>query len=423
MLDTPTGSHTVTGPGTPGAPPGGIPFFERSRLMVVAVQANGQLVCKGQTKPNGPWEANWTPIDTVHSFGPMTAGITGDGRVAVVAQTASVSGVFFIDEQQNALNVGWNPPVDLGRPPGVAAFYTFAMAYDADGRLEVFGLDNSTLSPGGGRIWWKYQNPNRIVQKTIQVTPPGTKTPITVTVNETEPPATPWSDWYQLPGGLSNLIAKRNADGRLTLFGINLQGHVYRNDQKNVPALQPSDWTGFVQIDTAIGPCSAMTATLDNFGALNLFVINQGSNQLLHCWQSPPTSATWTAWTTPGYIVPGVQALASGIDGDGHIVLAATDKNLVHYTSHQWSASTQQWSGWIPFSSTSHPPRLALDYNADGRLSLFSHWLLSNAPPYGGLWVVSQMKVDSTEWEFGWTELAKGDIVQYVVVRDLTPPT
>jgi hypothetical protein len=403
-----------------------VPFFELSRLLVVAVQSNGQLVCKGQTKPNGPWEANWTPVETVHSFGAMTAAVTGDGRVGVVAQPASGTDVLFIDEQQNALNVGWNPPVGLGKPPGVNLFTKFTMAYDTDGRLQVFGIDNSTLSGGGGRIWWKYQNPSRIVQKQVQVTPPGSKTPITVTVDEIVPPQTPWSDWYQLPGGLIDLIAKRNADGRITLFGINAPGDFYRDDQKTVPALQPSDWTGFVQMDTAqTGTVSAMTATLDNFGALNLFVINKG-NQILHAWQNPPASSTWSSWTTPGLILPGVVALTCGVDGHGDIVVAANDKNLIHYANYQSSVAAQQWSGWIPFGWAGSPPWLALDYNADGRLSYFSA-VLSGAPPLRDLYVLTQMKLDSTEWEYVWTNLASSNagtaVKQYVVVRDLTPPT
>jgi hypothetical protein len=33
------------------------------------------------------------------------------------------------------------------------------------------------------------------------------------------------------------------------------------------------------------------------------------------------------------------------------------------------------------------------------------------------------MLLDSTEWELSWTNLANnGDILKYVVVRDLTPP-
>jgi hypothetical protein len=177
-----------------------------------------------------------------------------------------------------------------------------------------------------------------------------------------------------------------------------------------------------VQIDNAVsGTCSAMNATLDKFGALNLFVINAG-NQVLHTRQDPPDSMTWTGCTTPGFILPGVQALACGIDGDDHIVLSAVDKNFIQYANYQSSTQNQQWTGWIPFTNVSYPSGNALDYNSDGRLSLFSHATQPVAPPYGGLWVSSQMKLDSTEWELGWTELAANSIGSFVVVRDLTPP-
>src|SRR5215470_6032955 len=99
-------------------------FFELSRLMVVAVMgANGQLVYKAQTKPNGPWQANWTPIDSTRSYGIMAAGLTGDGRVAVVAQPTSQAGVLYIDEKPNTLTEQWNAPFDLGKPAGVTGFY------------------------------------------------------------------------------------------------------------------------------------------------------------------------------------------------------------------------------------------------------------------------------------------------------------
>lgn len=77
------------------------PFFiELSRLMVVAIKASSsQLVYKAQTKPSGPWETDWAPVDTTQTYKLMTAGITGDGHVAVVAQPASAPGVFYIDEK------------------------------------------------------------------------------------------------------------------------------------------------------------------------------------------------------------------------------------------------------------------------------------------------------------------------------------
>jgi hypothetical protein len=174
--------------------------------------------------------------------------------------------------------------------------------------------------------------------------------------------------------------------------------------------------------DDVTGPLRVFSATLDKLGAMNLFAINQGG-QVLHARQAPPCTATWANWTTPGLIRGGVQAVAAGVDGDGDVVLAATDNGKVHNTNHQRNAEAQQWTGWIPFATTDYPTQLALDYNADGRLSLFSHWLLPTTPPFGGLWVTSQIKLDSTEWELALTQLAPGDIRQFAVVRDLTPPT
>jgi hypothetical protein len=175
------------------APTKEIPFFELSRLMVVAVGNTSRLVYKAQTKPSGPWEANWSPIDTTQTYGWIAAAIAGDGRVAVAAQRApGPAGVSYIIEAPDSLVVQrWNPPVDLGKPAAATNVSWLTLVADAGGRLEVFALDVIGTDPSGARIWWKYQNPNRIVQKQIQVTPPGTKTPITVTVEESVPPATP----------------------------------------------------------------------------------------------------------------------------------------------------------------------------------------------------------------------------------------
>jgi hypothetical protein len=403
-----------------------VPFFELSRLMVVAVLgSNNRLVYKAQTKPNGPWEANWSPIDTTQTFGWIAAGISGDGRVAVVGQRASgTPGVSYIIEAPDSLVVQrWNPPVDLGKPAPANNLSQLAIIADADGRLEVFALDAIGTDPGGARIWWKYQNPNRVVQKQVKVTPPGTHEPITITVEETAPPLTPWSDWFQIPGGLVTILAKRNADGRVILFGANSNGHLYRNEQKVAQALKPADWAGWVQMDdTVTKTFGVFSATLDRLGAMNLFALAQGG-QVFHARQAPPATATWAGWTTPGFIREGVQGLAANIDGDGDIVLVATDKTRLQHTNQQRSAESQQWTGWIAFNIADQPTQLALDYNADGRLSLFSHALPERTPPFGGLRVASQMKLDSTEWELAQALLADSDIRVYAVVRDLTPPT
>src|SRR5436190_5221321 len=323
-------------------------FFELSRLMVVAIKgSNGQLVSRAQTKPNGPWEANWTPVESAHRFNLMAAGLTGDGRVAAVAQPQLAPGVLYIDQNLKTPNQQWNTPVNLGKPPVDDAFTSLAMAFDADGRVEVFGTNTSQ------GIWWKYQNPNRIVQKTVKITPPGTHKEITVTVDEIVPPQTPWSDWFRLPGGLGQIKAVRNADGRIILFGIASDGHLYRSEQRVAEALQPSDWTGWVKMDDTISgiiQSRMMAPALDACGAVNLFVIGASNHQVLHARQSPPCTATWTGWSTPGLIKDGVHAVAAGIDGSDHLVVVASDNKQFHNMTRQLDVEAQQWSGWTAVS-------------------------------------------------------------------------
>ena len=145
-------------------------------------------------------------------------------------------------------------------------------------------------------------------------------------------------------------------------------------------------------------------------------VVGRG-NQVLHARQAQPNASKWT-WSTPGYLRQGVKSMAVGVDGEGRLVLVASDGTNLNMNL-QWSAAAQQWSGWNLLQET-RPFTLALDYNADGRLTLFGH-----RAPNGGLWYVSQMVRDSTEWELNWTQLASDDrdLRDCVVVRDLTPPS
>ena len=165
-----------------------------------------------------------------------------------------------------------------------------------------------------------------------------------------------------------------------------------------------------------------MAPTLDRAGAVNLFVINNNSH-ILHARQAPPCTAKWTGWTTPGIIREAARAIAVGRDGDDHLVVVATDSASFHNMTMQLDVEAQQWSGWTIFSGDSGAVQTALDYNADGRLTFFSHRIGIAPPGLGGLRLQSQMAFDSTEWEWGYSELAADGIKQYAVVRDLTPPT
>ena len=412
------GGHSLRASSAPSYQqmPAGTPFFELSRLMVVGIDsAAGRLIQKAQTSPNGPWPANWSII-APGAYVQMTAGLTKDGRVAVVAQLSGTAKLSFITEDANQIGPidKWNPPMDIGAPPGVSGYHKLSMANDADGRIEVFATDNQ------GRIWWIYQNPDQIVQVQKTITPPGTTTPIVVTVDERVPPAKMWGDWIQIPGGLVAITAIRQADGRIALFGINSGLHLYRCQQTKPQALKAADWTQWVQIDTpATESFTEFAPVVGPLGATNLFALNR-NGQVLHTRQQPAGSDTWTQWATPGYSRVPKYALAAGIQGDGDIVLVASDQQRVHEFNAQWDAYTQNWSGWRDFGVSIHSTRLTLSYNADGRLALFSLMIMPNGT--NGLWTTSQVAIDSSEWEFAWTSLANDNLKQIVVVRDLTPP-
>ncbi|BCM17438.1 hypothetical protein [Mesorhizobium sp. J8] len=404
----------------PGVPPvyqhmpAGTSFFELSRLMVVGIDyAAGRLIQKAQTSPNGPWAQDWSPI-APGAFATMTAGLTKDGRVAIIAQMAGNPALYFISEDPNQVGPieKWNPPVSIGAPPGAVLYQKLTMARDADGRIEIFVTDNL------GRIWWIYQNPDVIVQVQKTVTPPGSSTPIVVTVDELAPPAKPWSDWIQLTGQLVAVTSIRQADGRIALFGINSVLALYRCQQAKAQALTVADWTPWIQIDAGF-KFTEMAPIVGPLGSTNLFAMTQ-PGQVLHTKQQPAGSDTWTAWATPGFSRVPRYTLCAGIQGDGDIMLVASDQQHVHSFNAQYDAATQNWSGWRDFNASGANTRLSLDYNADGRLALFSMMITGDGS--NGLWTINQMAMDSSEWEWGWTALATSNLKQIAVVRDLTPP-
>lgn len=401
----------------PVASPGEPAFVELSRLMVVAIDStSGALQQIAQTAPNGPWAIGWTPI-AAGSFVIFASGLTRDGRVAIVAQPSGGNTLDFICESAGQTGPeSWDAPVSLGAPPGATGYSSLAMARDVDGRIEIFAIGMD------GSIWWIYQNPDQIVDRQVTVTPPGTNTPIVVTVQEQMAPATPWSSWIQLPGGLSTIVARRQGDGRVALFGINSGLHLYRCVQSVTTAVSASDWSPWIQIDSNFtGLVTQVSAIVGPEGSLHCFALTQRA-QIVHTMQMPAGSDTWTSWTTTGFSRNGFAALASSLDGDGHLFLTACDQSKVLSFNAQTDAGSRSWSGWRDFASSDYPVALALDYNADGRLSLFSHWLLPASIGIGGLWTIAQAAIDSTEWEISWQSLAPGQIKQFQVVRDLTPP-
>jgi hypothetical protein len=406
----------------PGPDRGMTPFAELSRLMVVAADmSSDKLVWKAQSEPNGPWGDDWTPVSDT-DYGVFAAGSTTDGRVAIAAQTRTApKAVHYIDEQAD--NVGaiqnWNPPVDLGLPPQVEELTQLCMTRDADGRIAIFGVDGQS-----GTVWWIFQNPDKIVDKTEHVVPPGQKEPIIVHVQIAEPPDEAWSSWSPLSGAhIARITVANNADGRILVAGTGQDPSstaVYVNQETDPLTLTPAQWSGWTRIDTpASGTSLGATppsAVLDPEGAVNIFMIGDFS-EVVQLRQDPPGSSTWAEWVRPGMTGQVLVNVASAFDGHGHIVLAAIDENRGLHANYQIDALHQTWTGWQKIGVVPDFGRIVMDYNSDGRLTCFQG--LSKTD---GLAIISQVTPDSTSWSAGWTSLASSNIASFQVVRDLTPP-
>lgn len=399
------------------------PFAELSRLMLVGIDANqdNHILWTAQVSPNGPWNRVYAPVNETNAYIVLGTGSTTDGRVALVAQTKTAPvAVHYIDEAAEGPGgeQRWNAPVDLAMPAGVAGFVELAMTRDADGRIEVFGIDGAT-----GTVWWIYQNPPKIVDTTEQVTPPGSTTPITVHVQVAEPPDTPWSGWVSLPGeAVARLTVTNDATGRVTLIGTGQDPQavaVYVISQAKATALTSADWSAWARIDNADSGAagSKPTAVLDNEGAINIFMVGSLS-EVVQIRQEPPGGPGWSGWHRPGMTGKTLVNVTSAFAGDGQIVLVALDENLGLHANYQDDALFQQWTGWQQIGVAPDLGLTAMDYNANGGLTYFQGESRSN-----GVKFITQATMDSTSWTAGWTMLADNGIFTYGIVRDLTPPS
>jgi hypothetical protein len=395
-------------------------FFENSRLMAIAINAtNHNLIYRAQSKPNGPWVTDWAWINNTYQYDAMVAGLARDGRVVVLGQVSATPTVHFYIEALDDVgsSPAWDAPVNLGLPSGVPGFSQLVTCRGNDGRVHVFGIAKDT-----GNVWWIYENPDRIIQETKKVTPPGQKEPIEVTVNVEAPPLTPWSNWQGLAARqLQVMTAANNGDGTIALAGTafdNATQHIFYTRQKTVDARQPSDWISWLDMTQSRLDASSPALRLDQVGSLNVFGIGAGSD-VVQTHQVPASSDSFLPWANPFMVGATILEIATGIDGDGHIVAVAQDDQKAIHANTMLDAATQQWSGWQQIATVAYAGPMTLDYNADGRLTLF---MREGTGPQR-LLCKSQIAFNSSSWEATWTVLSKSALSRYGIVRDLTPPS
>ena len=399
----------------PGIDEGITPRFELSRIMLVGLtNAEGKLVYRGQSAPNGPWEAAWAPIEPKGQYKAIGGGRTTGGQVAVVAVAKSDGAVWYVAEakDQSSGKEAWDAPISIGAPAG-HKLTNVQLALMGDGRLSCFALDNQ------GRVFWKHENPCRIVTKTERIIPPGSTTPITIEVQVKEPPEVLWNaHWYEFeatPNQIISFVTQPDAEDFLNLFAVTEIGKVYQKCQNKHGANSLADWDGWKDVSLAQHNIDKIASGLDSSGAINLFGLDHDGT-VLRRRQAPGDRHNWDPWSYLAKFGSKATAIAVGLELDGDLAVVVRTKDDWIRATMQNNAVHQHWENWTPVTTAATNGQLWLTYSADGRLYLFYQ---DGASP-GAVGFVHQTEPQSTEWGLEWTWL--GTIAHMDVVRDLTPP-
>ncbi len=263
---------------------------------------------------------------------------------------------------------GFSKYLDFGLSTGRVPGSPIAIARNADGRLEAFGVANDgsalhkwQLNPGGLWSGWASFNGNfaSIAAETnadgrIEVTAIGTNGIVSDKRQNT--PGGTWSAWATAPGRLASIALARGYDGRLVAFGTNAAQVAYERTQLTVDGSW-SAWTVLARGFTNIAADTNADGRVEVFG-----VATNGA--VSHAWQATPGGA-WSPWET---IEGGLTSIAVVRNFDGRLQLFATNAAHAVYTKAQTTAGGA-WAPWIRL--TGRLDNVAAETSADGRVEVF----------------------------------------------------
>lgn len=202
-----------------------------------------------QTEPNGGWKG-WSALDEGISLQSIAVGKNADGRIEVFGRKAEDNTLWHV--WQTDFNGGWSQWGSLGDIKLIKDKYldTIAVSKNADGRLEVFTIDE-----------------NLSVKSNWQTAPNGT-----------------WSGWGDVNLKCSRLFVGRNSNGCQELFANN-------DDNGGWHMLQTAPNNGWSQWESMEGSLNLFGVGNDVAG--NLIVINGYRS---HFGPISTESETWDTW-------------------------------------------------------------------------------------------------------------------------------
>ncbi len=274
-------------------------------------------------------KASAAPLDSALNSpaGQLVVGQNSDGRLEL----------FQIDfdgevrhRWQRKFNGDWSPWSILGGSflPGVAVIL------DADGKLEVFAVDQA-------------RNLNCIRQMARD--------------------GHEWSKWNNVGGAVSPpVVIGQDADGRLEVFAIDALSRKVKHLWQTALHGEWSRWG-----DLAEGPGAGLAVATNEDGRLELFGVDE-SLHLVHCWQRQPNaSSDWSQWASlGGAILPGL-GVGQNYDGRLEVFAVSAANNTVQRITQASASDSSRWQPWTNLGGNVKPG-ITLGQNADGRLEIFA---------------------------------------------------
>ncbi|MEM5585250.1 hypothetical protein WNZ15_22530 [Roseibium sp. AS2] len=383
------------------------------RIFLAAVTPNGELEYKDQQSENGPFYSYFTRLtEATFSTGHLAASVTQDGYVALLAQDAKSKDLVYLHEsdEPNASN-RFAVAENLGKPDGVAGFVETALINGLTGRQNIF----ATSSGSSNHLWWKFQNVNRIIQETITVTPPGSETPIEITVPVEVPPEQPWSDWQQIPGVLATLSPVQNADGRIIMFGMDSDAVPYMNFQSSDHPFLPEKWEGWQDIRGGLTGFEQLVTCLDGNAIVHVFA--RIGSKIYMKTQDEVSSTSFSEWCLFASFSEPVHTMTVAVSSNDGLYLAAqvgSGPDSPVYGAYQTGHSDRSWSAMQIIAHVTNDSRLVLQPNADANLSLFALDSSSGKATY-----VDQLSIG--HWSAVWRGLNITPLSTIALTQDITP--
>lgn len=255
-----------------------------------------------------------------------------------------------------------NAPCNDEKPPVANVFVAPGVGRNADGRLEVYALDQS-----------------RRLTHRWQVAPNGN-----------------WSGWLasDFPAfAQGSPGVGLNEDGRLEVFWLGDDNQMWHAYQKTAGGT----WTQAFPLGGTWPTLAGASVASNADGRLELFTIG-ADRKVWHIYQVAPNKS-WSGWISePGGPWTGSPAAATNADGRLEVFTIGTDRRLWH----SWQLTPNgKWSGFLPIDDGgwfwlpgTSPAATA---NPDGRLEVFTVGLDR------AIWHNFQVRPNGT-W-FGWQRL------------------